>query len=303
MCPYDVNANTSSYAGCPAIAAAMIINYNKKLNHTTFTDADDYQHNYGGNNYYIDDDYIEYKFPDFDSLNQYLSDIQEKYDTEKNLTNNEKAALVFACGTAATQVYNSGGSGTFSVNQAMDLYTKFSFETAQLYTELTDTVYAKLINNMKTGLPAHLAVVNDAWTVGHNVVVDGYNTDDFFHINFGWGGANNGWWNVPDENFPYSMSVLEGIILDINYEEPVVGLKESNSETVIYPNPGNGIILFTSGKLSETERIEIYNINGKLICIDFTNSNTIDISSEKSGIYFIKLFYKEKIVTEKYILL
>ena len=61
---------------------------------------------------------------------------------------------------------------------------------------------------------AHLAVVNPQGTAGHNVVVDGYNTDDYFHLNFGWGGQSNGWYLLPDE-IPYDLTVVEGVIVDI----------------------------------------------------------------------------------------
>jgi len=303
MCPYDNVANSPSVAGCPAIAAGMILDYHKTLNNTRFDETDKYQHNYAGNNFMIDDDYEEYKFPSFDSLNQILSDIEEKFENNVELENNEKAAIVFACGTAATQVYNSGGSGTFGVSQANDLYERFGFETAELYTELNDVVREKLISNMKEAYPAHLAVVDANWQYGHNVVVDGYNTDDYFHINFGWGGSSNGWWNIPDDNFPYTMNTLEGIILDINYKEPVVEIENFNSEIFVFPNPGNGKIHLQINYTLELNKIEVYNLEGRKILVTEDYNNYIDISNENPGIYMIKLFYDNQIKTQKYILL
>jgi len=50
--------------------------------------------------------------------------------------------------------------------------------------------------------------------MGHNVVIDGYNTDEYFHLNFGWGGTYNGWYLLPDE-IPYGLTVIEGAIVDI----------------------------------------------------------------------------------------
>ena len=50
--------------------------------------------------------------------------------------------------------------------------------------------------------------------MGHNVVVDGYNTDDYYHINFGWGGSSNGWYLIPEE-IPYGLTVIEGLIVDV----------------------------------------------------------------------------------------
>ena len=69
---------------------------------------------------------------------------------------------------------------------------------------------------MMDARPAHLAIVDPGWTMGHNVVVDGYNTDNYYHLNFGWGGSYNGWYLLPDE-IPYGLTVIEGLIVDIAY--------------------------------------------------------------------------------------
>ncbi len=302
MCPFDVVNNQRSVAGCPAVAAAMILDFNKKLNGTTFSDDDDYHHNYGGNNFYIDDDYVDYKFPNFDSLNVILDTIQSYYDQDKALSNYEKAGLVFACGTAATQVYNAQGSGTFGVSQAYELYMKFGFEEALLYETLSDEMYDTLIYNMKHALPSHLAVVDQNWQYGHNVVVDGYNTDGFFHINFGWGGSSNGWWNIPDDGFPYTMNVLEGIIVNINYEEPIISVSEPSSQISLYPNPGTGFVRYDLPDGSQLKRVEVYSIDGKLIYATHHNSSVIDLTEAQNGTYIVKAYTDQIVYQSLYIL-
>ena len=127
-------------------------------------------------------------------------------------SNTHKAALVFACGVAARQVYNASGSGTFGVDQAYDAYQKFNCTSAELIEDLNFD--RRLSQNMKDAKPAHLAVVNPTWTSGHNLVVDGYNTDGYYHLNFGWSGSYNGWYLIPS-GLPYSLTVLEGVIVDI----------------------------------------------------------------------------------------
>jgi hypothetical protein len=302
MCPFDVVNNQRSVAGCPAVAAAMILNFNKKLNGTTFSDDDDYHHNYGGNNFYIDDDYDAYKFPNFDSLNVILDTIQSYYDQDKALSNYEKAGLVFACGTAATQVYNAAGSGTFGVSQAYDLYMKFGFEEALLYETLSDEMYDTLIYNMKHALPSHLAVVDQNWQYGHNVVVDGYNTDGYFHINFGWGGTSNGWWHIPDDGFPYTMNVLEGIIVNINYEEPIISVIEPVSKISIYPNPGTGLLRFVLPADVHFQKAEAYSIDGKLLSTTNDHEGIIDLTGAQNGTYIIKVYTGQIVYQCLYIL-
>jgi len=81
--------------------------------------------------------------------------------------------LVFACGVAATQVYTSSGSGTFGVSQAYDAYQRFSCNTGCMLDTSDADLFPRLMQNMKDTLPAHLAIVDSAWSSGHNVVVDG----------------------------------------------------------------------------------------------------------------------------------
>ena len=215
FCPLDLaNGEKRSVAGCPAVAMAQILNYHSTTNNVMFNDTDDYYHNYGGNRYWIDNDYVEYDFPSFPQLNSYLQTIQSNYQYNLSLNTDDIASLIFACGIASTQVYGAAGSGTFGVDQAYEAYQRFNCTTMSLLDDNDPDVYDRLSSNMINALPAHLAVVNEDWTSGHNVVVDGYNTDDFYHLNFGWGGAYDGWYLLPDE-FPYGLTVLEGVIVDI----------------------------------------------------------------------------------------
>jgi hypothetical protein len=215
FCPLDLAHGGRSYAGCPAVAMAQVLNYHNTTNNIHFSDADDYYHNYNGNAYWIDNDYVLYGFPSFPQLNTYLMTLQYHYLTHASLTDNDKAAITFACGVAATQVYSSQGSGTFSVNQAFDAYQRFNCTTAELLHASDADLFPRLSHNMMDALPAHLAVVDPEWSVGHNLVIDGYNTDEFYHLNFGWSGACNGWYTIPDDDMPYDLTVIEGIILDI----------------------------------------------------------------------------------------
>lgn len=215
FCPLDLShGGTRSVAGCPAVAMAKILNYHNTTMDVVFDDSDDYYHNYLGNQYWIDNNYVTYDFPSFPQLNSHLSTLQSHYESQIPPTDNDKAAITFACGVAARQVYATSGSGTYGVNQAYQAYQRFNCSTIELLYPTHPDLYDRLLNNMKDALPAHLAVVNPTWTAGHNLVVDGYNTNNYYHLNFGWGGAYNGWYLIPDE-LPYSLTVIEGVIVDI----------------------------------------------------------------------------------------
>jgi len=213
-CPVDLGSGSRAVAGCPAVAMGQIVAYWNTLLGTRFSDDDDYHHNYNGQNYWIDDDAETYDFPTFPELNTLLDTLDHHMRDGAAYTNHDKGALVFACGVAAQQVYAAGGSGTFGVSQAYAAYQRFGFTSSVLLTADSTNVYERMADNIRNAMPVHLAVVNEAWTSGHNVVADGYNTEDYFHINFGWGGQSDGWYLLPDQ-FPYSLTVLEGVVVDI----------------------------------------------------------------------------------------
>lgn len=212
MCP--VINGQRSVVGCPATAMAQILNYFKTTNNIQFTDADDYHHNYSGADFWIDNDFIQYQFPSWPQLNSYLQTVESHWASNTSLTDQDKAALSVAAGFSMEQVYNPGGSGTFNVGQAYQGYQRFGFNNSVLFNGESQEMFDHLSRNMRTAIPAHIAVVNEQWTVGHNMVVDGYNTDNYYHINFGWGGSANGWYHIPDD-LPYQLTVIEGVIVDI----------------------------------------------------------------------------------------
>jgi len=304
LCPLD-GGGVRSVVGCPATAMAQIMNYHKTINAVTFSDADDYYHNYGsGNQYWIDNDYAARQFPSFPQLNGYLTTLQQHYNNNTALTNNDKAALSFACGVAARQVFRSDGSGTFGVDQARDAYLKFNCNTSELLMGTDTSIYTRMTANMKVALPVHLAVINNDTTVGHKVVVDGYNTNNYYHINFGWGGSFNNWYLVPQE-LPYSLTVFEGVVVDIM--KSGVGLPEINTNSsdnlLIYPNPVNNCVFIKSTDGNETDLfVEIYSITGISVYAGslFNGNGGIDVSGLAKGIYLLKinsrgLFYYKKI--------
>lgn len=214
MVPLDPNNNQRSVAGCPAVAMSMIVNFHAALNGTRLNDNDDYHHQYNGRNYWIDNDFATLGFPSFPVLNTYLDVLNHRFRYEEELSDSLKAALIFATGTALTQVYASDGSGTFGVNQAFAAFQRFNFPEVELLNDAAPDLYSRMEANIKNAQPVHLAVVTPAWDMGHNVVVDGFNTENFYHLNFGWGGQYNGWYLLPSQ-IPYGLTVVEGAIVDI----------------------------------------------------------------------------------------
>jgi|WetSurMetagenome_2_1015567.scaffolds.fasta_scaffold00843_11 hypothetical protein len=282
-CPMDLLAGSRSVAGCPAVAMGMIVDNLETAMSMYFYDTDDYYHNYH-EYYWIDDDCVAHDFPSWSELNALLDTLEYHYVHSTPLTDSDKAALVAASGYACKQVFTASVSGTFGVDQAYDAYLRFGFDECQLLDSTSENLFVILPQNMMNALPAHLAIVDAGWQYGHNIVVDGYNTDDFYHFNFGWGGSYNGWYQFPLSGMPYSMNVIEGIIVDIGTGQASAGGEGSTVSPALAisagPNPSSSVV-FTVVEVPEQcpVTLEVYGLDGRLV--EVLSSGTLDAGTSE----------------------
>lgn len=262
-CPIDPVSGQRSVAGCPAVAMAQIVNYHQSLNGTRFTDADDYHHNYAGRNFWIDNDHSARDFPSWPDLNTALDTLTTHYALQQATTSDDAAALIWACGVAAEQVYTSEGSGTFAVSQAFSAFQRFGFDFCELLTASALDLNSRMAQNIKDAQPVHLAVVTPAWDAGHNVVVDGYNTDGFFHVNFGWGGSQSGWYLLPDQ-LPYNLTVVEGAIVDIEPRQYLMAIPDT-------------LFFLDNASIQEFHELELVNISDTSLTISDISSTPYNV--------------------------
>jgi hypothetical protein len=74
----------------------------------------------------------------------------------------------------------------------------------------------------------------------------------------------------------------------------------------IFPNPNSGIFnLYLDEKISENAIVTITDISGKTILVlkneQLSNTNSIDLSKESKGIYFVNLVSDEQVMVKKII--
>lgn len=292
MCPMDLNAGSRSVVGCPATAMAQILNFHKKIHHTRLDDGDDYYHSYGaGNSYWIDNDYIPRDFPCFDSLNVYLAAIEEIWLNGGTFNSKLKAALSFACGVTAHQVYTSSVSGTFGLEQALMSFQRFGYTASQIIYPEDTTLNSRIAEDVKVARPVQLGLLIDGGGGGHNVVVDGYNTDEFYHFNFGWGGSANGWYTLPPTSIPYNLTIIESAVVDI---DPVIGVgidpvAENAVVPVLFPNPVRNEV-YISG-MTGSGAITLFDQSGKKVLSESVEvaSPRVNISHLLPGSYLYRL--------------
>lgn len=77
--------------------------------------------------------------------------------------------------------------------------------------------------------------------------------------------------------------------------------RASNSEVTFYPNPCTMNLNIISSDDASYE-VEVYSLDGKVVLNSSINSGSekLDVSNLKSGIYFIKLFNKDRTITSKF---
>ncbi|MCC8039372.1 MAG: C10 family peptidase [Bacteroidales bacterium] len=106
------------------------------------------------------------------------------------------AELMQACGYSVNMIYSSQTSGTSSQSVPVALVQNFDYsnsaqiEVRDLYTleQWEEMVY----NNLKNYGPVLYSGITTYWE-GHEFVVDGYQADGYFHLNWGWNGLCDGY--------------------------------------------------------------------------------------------------------------
>lgn len=309
FCPTDPFENDEhSYAGCPAVVMGQIVNYLRTTQGTRFDDGDDYSTgSYFGRDYHIDDDWDTYGFPSFAQLNELLDSVDATFQRGETLPVALRGAVVFACGVACRQVYSASdtyGSGTFSVIQAYEAYQRFGFENCRLLREPDSTLFATLISNLQAGYPAHLAVENPSGTTGHNVVVDGYReSDGKFHLNFGWNGYKDGWYDLPDpDGFSYGWTKIEGVIVNIiPMDAPPIAVEAPARPQPLdlFPNPASDVLCL-KGLPCERAEYTVYNAMGQKVTSGSTRG-TIPVAELGRGVYLLRIEGEGYVETARFV--
>jgi len=148
--------------GCVATAVTQVMKYHAARKGTTITGSGSYC--------YTDDIYGEI-CADFDGI---------QYDSDELLS--------FHVGNSMEMQYCGSPYGSIPNRDfAPGLEEHFSYYTRNA---IGDDFF--IINELENQRPLNIAIYGDP--VGHAVVLDGYDDQGFYHVNFGWGGFFNGYY-------------------------------------------------------------------------------------------------------------
>ena len=172
LCPYDSDAKATSVTGCVATAVAQVMNY--------------------------------FQWPDTYEWDKMKNEYEKNDSTDAGYA---VAKLMKDVGEAVFMNYSANGSGANSVYACEALRNNFSYaystEVAERENYTSEEWDELIYSNLSAGKPVYYSgdmidLSNDTgkWKgarAGHAFVVDGYDSDGLYHINWGWGGTSNGY--------------------------------------------------------------------------------------------------------------
>lgn len=153
-------------------------------------------------------------------------------DTEKTAV----ASLMYACGVSIEMQYSAYESGATDMVVPNALVNYFSYDKGVRYfmrDYYTTAQWEELVyNQLATCGPVQYSGISNEG--GHSFVCDGYSSDGFFHINWGWSGMSDGY---------YLLTALEpgqqgigGSLSGFNFDQSVVGeVREPRTGSTTYP--------------------------------------------------------------------
>jgi len=290
---YNAYCPGGSVTGCVATAMAQILKYweypSVGIGSNCYEDetSHGYSENYGD------------LCATFDTSHYKWSAMQ---NTPLGDSNNQIAKLMYDCGVSVDMDYTPTGSGAQVIGygpSAYNSYTEYfgydaSTINAAMYTGNDASWISLLESELNNGRPMQFEGT-DPNEGGHSWVCDGYSALNMMHMNWGWGGINDGYYTVDSLNpTGFDFSEYIGIIYGIQPPPGALGVNQISDNTTInvYPNPSHGVFNFTLPNNTNEYQLHIYNVLGQEVNTSFITSgkDEVDLGDQSKGVYIYKLF-------------
>ncbi|MEI6883567.1 MAG: C10 family peptidase [Bacteroidota bacterium] len=208
LCPANAGGVCGhTWVGCTATAMAQILKY--------------WNYPEGGKGY---NSYIPRYNPQYGPQSVFFNETDYNWagmpDVLTN-SNNSVATLMYHSGVSANMDYNTSASGAYLYRAANGFRNNFDYSDSltQMYrSSVTDSLWSITIKqNLNIGRPVLMEGYTNNGNQGHAWVCDGYQSDTYYHMNWGWSGSANGFYllnnlNPGGYNFNNSQSVLINIV-------------------------------------------------------------------------------------------
>ena len=206
--------------GCVATATAIVMKYKgfptkaiKDFEHTWYSNGTPYTVNYGEFNI----DYSKLR-DNYENLTEPLSAEEEKAIGD----------LMYAvAGIVNMQFDLFAGSSAYTNFEVGALREVFGFSSECQYIGRNYFSDEEWRNLIKEQIDNDCPIIYDGLgNGGHSFVCDGYNSEGYCHINWGWGGLDNGFFMIDDMN---GYNQFNGMIINLNQDSPYDSSKYSRA--------------------------------------------------------------------------
>ena len=190
MAPEDPSSVFSGHckSGCVANAMSQIMRYWEWPRHGQGS------HSYNASSYYGNYGWQQANFGEatyqFEFMPDYLDFASPQYEVDAT------ALLEYHAGVSVDMGYGPSASGAYSqdVPDALTDYFRYSNDLHLEYEGNQTQWENNLRTNLNGGMPLYYASSGDAG--GHAYVLDGYDDNNMFHLNWGWAGWDNGYYAI-----------------------------------------------------------------------------------------------------------
>lgn len=191
LCPMDNSRNERTVVGCVATAMAQVLRYWKYP--ITGNGSHSYTHTHGVQS-------ANFANTTYDWASMPVELTATSSDIEKAAV----AQLMYHCGVSVEMDYgvaSTGGSGAFTISSKSNSTHCAEYALREYWgykptlqglqkSNYSDKDWKTMLkNDLKAGRPIIYSGYGDG---GHCFVCDGYNEDEYFHFNWGWGGLYDG---------------------------------------------------------------------------------------------------------------
>ena len=216
--PYNNLCPSGTVTGCVATAMAQIMKYYNYPSHGIGS------HTYTHATYGVQSANFQNTAYNWDNmLNNYNS-----YNTTQQ---NAVATLMYHCGVSVDMDYgpsSTGGSGASSSAPAYAWVNYFNYSTSIQYCSKSSYGADEWLTMLKSELNAHRPVFYHGRSSvgGHAFIFDGYDSNDKFHVNWGWGGYCDEYYAVTSLE-PGSGGIGAGAGIFNQEQGAIIGIKPS----------------------------------------------------------------------------
>ena len=217
---------------------------------------------------------------------------QMPYDPATGLTTAQRQAIGALCYDAGLSVgmsytASSSGASTHTANQALkDTFGYTNSVFGYGFSSAGDAGLWGMMNaNLDAALPIILAI--SGYDVGHAVVADGYgyiNGTMYHHLNMGWGGLDDAWYQLPLIEAGYIFNVITDCVYNIY--PTGTGEIVSGRITSMAGAPLEGVSV-TAYQGASVVKQAVTNNRGIYALKNLPSNRTYRLSAVKSGYVFV----------------